>query len=153
EEGLAEPIVRVRGPRVARVSLEEIAKALLGERIILAQHIAIGEVELVARGGGGRQGRKRAAGGVWITGRGRGQRARPRGRRQRATRGRSSGGRRTVGRSTIRRRTIGGRRRIGRLRRLPGWSREIEWGAGRPRRRRPDRHAARRCAHGRRRGK
>src|SRR5215475_2842615 len=44
EEGLAEPIIGIRGARIARISFEEIAKALLGERIVLAQHIAIGEV-------------------------------------------------------------------------------------------------------------
>src|SRR5689334_19749567 len=50
EQGLAQPVIGVRCARVARVFLQEIAKALFGEAVILAQHIAIREVELVARG-------------------------------------------------------------------------------------------------------
>src|ERR1700674_3980536 len=49
EQRLAEPIMRVGGETVARILLQETAKALFGERIVLAQHIAVSEVVLVLR--------------------------------------------------------------------------------------------------------
>src|SRR5262249_43590634 len=68
EQSLAQPIICIRGARVARVFLQEIAKALFGETVIFAQHVAIGEVELVTRRCGRWERRQAAASGVWIAG-------------------------------------------------------------------------------------
>src|SRR6516225_3839516 len=47
EQRLAEPVVGVRDHAVAWMFLQKSAKALLGKRIVLAQHISVGEVVLV----------------------------------------------------------------------------------------------------------
>src|ERR1700731_997396 len=118
KQGLAQPVIRVRRARIARVLLEETAKTLLGKFVILAQHVTISEVELVARGRGGRERRQPAAGGIGIARRRRRQRTS--GRRRRT--GGRGGGR--VGRGG------GGGGPPGR----PGRSRQIERAARRPRR-------------------
>src|SRR5580704_15837440 len=46
EQALAQPVIGVRRPGVARVFLQEDAEALVGEGIVLVQHVAVGEVEL-----------------------------------------------------------------------------------------------------------
>src|SRR5438270_2645914 len=50
EQAFAEPIVRVSDQTIAGMLLEERAQAFLGERIVLAQHIAVREIVFVARG-------------------------------------------------------------------------------------------------------
>src|SRR5207248_6409794 len=61
EETLAEPVLRIREQRVARVFLREVLHGCFGERIILALHIADAEIELVARRLRGRRGGKGGA--------------------------------------------------------------------------------------------
>src|SRR5207253_9649499 len=96
EQGLAQPVIRVRRARIARVLLQETAKTLIGEVVILAQHVTIREAELAARARGGRERCPPAAGGIGIAWRRRRQRTT--GRRRR-TSGRPSGRRgRRIGR-------------------------------------------------------
>src|SRR5437660_2743415 len=81
EQALAQPILRVGSKPVARKSAQEGAKALVGERIILAQHVAIGEVVIVLGTVGGRRRRKLRTGAAWIARRWRRELARDRSRR------------------------------------------------------------------------
>src|SRR6476619_7465830 len=76
EQAFAQPIGGVAGHAVAGISAQEAAKALLGECIVLAQHVAIGEVVLVTRGLRGRQRGDHRAAGVGIAKRGSGRTAR-----------------------------------------------------------------------------
>src|SRR6185503_6095846 len=76
EQAFAQPIGGVPGHAVAGISAQEAAKALLGECIVLAQHVAIGEVVLVTRGLRGRQRGDHRAAGVGIAKRGSGRTAR-----------------------------------------------------------------------------
>src|SRR5262245_15755331 len=49
EQGFAEPIGGVAGEPIVGILAQEIAEAVFGQRVVLAQHIAIGEIEFVAR--------------------------------------------------------------------------------------------------------
>src|SRR5262245_66543147 len=49
ELALAEPEGRIAGEPVVGIFAQEVAEAVLGERIVLAQHVAVGEVVFVAR--------------------------------------------------------------------------------------------------------
>src|SRR6266508_2332903 len=66
EQALAEPIGGVARHLVARMFLQEGAKAVLRQRVVLAQHIAVGEVVFVFRRLRGRQRRDRSASGARI---------------------------------------------------------------------------------------
>src|SRR5262249_38027600 len=68
-EALAEQILRVHGEPVAREFLQEAAEAFLGERIVLAQEVAVGEVVSVLRAVGGRERGDLCAAGAGIAGR------------------------------------------------------------------------------------
>src|SRR5262245_5538424 len=46
EQAFAEPIGGVAGEPIAGILVQEVTEAVLGERVVLAQHIAVGEVEL-----------------------------------------------------------------------------------------------------------
>ena len=49
KQALAEPVIGVRRQPIARIFLHEGAQAFLGERVVLAQHVAVGEVVFVLR--------------------------------------------------------------------------------------------------------
>src|SRR3954454_15836954 len=81
EQAFAQPIGGVAGHAVAGRLAQETAEALLGECIVLAQHVAIGEVILVARGLRGRQRGDDSTAGVGTARRGSGRTTRrPHGR-------------------------------------------------------------------------
>src|SRR5205823_1097109 len=113
EQCLAQPVIGIGHEPVAGIFFQESPKAVLGQRIILVQDIAVGEVVLVFRGRARRQGGDR-----------RGARVARGRRRQRPVR-RPGGGRRQHRRSRRRRRLRNG---------LSGEARQVE--------RRPGRSAA-----------
>src|SRR3954447_2608745 len=94
EQAFTQPIGGVAGHAVAGISAQEAAKALLGQRIVLAQHVAVGEIVLVTRGLRGRQRGDHRAAGVGIATRGPGRTTRrPHGREiERSARPTSPGG-------------------------------------------------------------
>src|ERR1051326_208866 len=63
EQGLAEPIIGVGDESIAGISFQEPAKALLGQRIVLVQDIAVREVVFVLGGGARRHHGLRRRGG------------------------------------------------------------------------------------------
>src|SRR5262249_36159897 len=44
EQALAQPELRIGGPAVAWIFLQEGAEAVLGHRVVLAQHVPVGEI-------------------------------------------------------------------------------------------------------------
>src|SRR5262245_63790642 len=66
EQALAQPILRIGREPVARIAAKETSETLFGERVVLAQDVAVGEVVGVLWAVGGRQRRDLAAGPVRI---------------------------------------------------------------------------------------
>ena len=62
EHALAEPVLRFRHEPVAREAAQEIAEAVLGQRVVLPRDVAVGHVVAVARAVGRRQRRHLRAG-------------------------------------------------------------------------------------------
>src|SRR5262249_43391132 len=61
EQALAQPILRIGREPIARIPAEEASETLLGQRVVLAQDVAVGKVVSVLGAVGGRQRRDLAA--------------------------------------------------------------------------------------------
>src|SRR5262245_7676721 len=62
EHAFAEPIGGVAGEPIIGIFAQEAVEGIFSERVVLAQHIAVGEIVFVARGLRGRERGERAAG-------------------------------------------------------------------------------------------
>src|SRR5690606_30762432 len=66
KQAFAEPVLRVGHLRIVWIPLQEAAERLNGKRIVLVQHVAVGEFVMVLGRGRGRQRRKPRAGRIRI---------------------------------------------------------------------------------------
>src|SRR5262249_32277464 len=55
EQALPQPVLCLRRHPIVGIALEETAEAILGERVVAAQDVAVGEIVAVLRAVGGRQ--------------------------------------------------------------------------------------------------